>query len=265
MKYVLWVDLKNGDLHVLENQGGDGLSLVETMSVSIGKKGFGKQVRGDKKTPVGVYRLIGHLKDKQLDDFYGHGAFTMNYPNAVDKMHRRTGSGIWLHGLPKGTAHRPLKDSDGCVVASNLMIERIRRYIDLGNTAIVLDDDLDWVEERQAKAVGRAVQKAIDEWRQAWMSKDDDRYLSFYGEDFTNLEKDLAAWKRYKRRINKAKRYINVEISDLSLVGYPGEDGLVLARFYQRYESSNFNARGWKEQLWRQDGSGKWRIVYEKG
>jgi len=265
MKHVLWVDLPNGDLHVLENRGEEGLSLVETMSVSIGKRGFGKQLRGDKKTPVGVYRLLGYLQDGQLDDFYGNGAFTMNYPNALDRINKRTGSGIWLHGLPKGTAHRPLQDSDGCVVASNLMIERIGRYIEVGNTAIVLDDQLEWVEERKAKAVARSLQQAIEDWRQAWMSKDDDRYLNFYADDFTNLEKDLAAWKGYKTRINKAKRFIKVQISDLSLLGYPGEDGLVLARFYQRYESSNFNAKGWKEQLWRQDESGQWRIVYEKG
>ena len=54
-------------------------------------------------------------------------------------------------------------------------------------------------------------------------------------------------------------------LSDVSLLAYPGEDNTVLARFFQRYESSNFNAKGWKEQLWRKQDSGEWRIVFERG
>ena len=54
-------------------------------------------------------------------------------------------------------------------------------------------------------------------------------------------------------------------MSELSLVDYPGEEDMVLARFHQRYESSNFRASGWKEQLWRKEDSGQWRIVFERG
>ena len=94
---------------------------------------------------------------------------------------------------------------------------------------------------------------------------DNDRYLAFYADDFTNFDKDLTAWKRYKRRIHRSKKYIKVKLSDLSLLAYPGEDNMVLARFYQRYESDNFKARAWKEQLWRKEDSGAWRIVFERG
>ena len=94
---------------------------------------------------------------------------------------------------------------------------------------------------------------------------DNDRYLAYYADDFTDLKKDLTVWKRNKRRIHKNTSHIKVGVSELSLVDYPGEKDMVLARFYQRYRSSNFRAAGWKEQLWRKEDSGQWRIIYERG
>jgi murein L,D-transpeptidase YafK len=264
LDYVLWADLKQGNLHVVRHDQGR-LQLAETISISIGKQGFGKQQRGDKKTPVGVYRLLARLDDSQLDDFYGNGAYTLNYPNYLDQLRDRSGSGIWLHGLPKGKDHRPLQDSDGCVVLSNTVLDGIGQYVDLQNTPIVLDDQLEWVDGDTAARERLELEETIDSWRRAWSAIDNDRYLAFYADDFTNLEKDLSAWKRYKRRIHASKRYIKVTLSDLSLLAYPGEANTVLARFYQRYESDNFKARGWKEQLWRKEDSGEWRIVFERG
>ena len=46
---------------------GDEFSLIETISVSIGKNGYGKVQKGDKRTPVAVYRLMAHLPDENLD------------------------------------------------------------------------------------------------------------------------------------------------------------------------------------------------------
>jgi len=264
LDHVLWVDLKEGNLHVLRRDEGQ-FKLAETMSVSIGKNGYGKLKQGDKKTPVGVYRLVSYLTDDQLDDFYGNGAYTLNYPNALDQIKKRNGSGIWLHGLPKGKDHRPLQDSDGCVVLSNGMIDGIGGYVDLQNTPIILDDEMEWVTGNETEAERRGLEQSIDAWRQAWSAIDNERYLGFYAEDFTNLEKDLEAWKQYKTRIHRSKDFIEVKISDLSLLAYPGEENIALARFYQKYQSSNFNAAGWKEQLWRKEKNGQWRIIYERG
>ncbi|MCB1725559.1 MAG: L,D-transpeptidase family protein [Chromatiaceae bacterium] len=264
MKHVLWVDLAEGNMYVVRQEDGRFIT-AETISVSIGKNGYGKVEQGDKKTPVGVYRLLAHLTDEQLDDFYGSGAYTLNYPNFVDQINSRSGSGIWLHGLPKGKDHRPLQDSDGCVVLSNDMLDDIGRYVDLQNTPIVLDDRLAWVDATVARAERDGLERAIDSWRQAWSARDNQKYLSFYADDFTSLDKNIDEWRSYKTRVNGSKSYIRVNLSDVSLLAYPGEDNTVLARFFQRYESSNFNAKGWKEQLWRKQDSGEWRIVFERG
>ena len=208
---------------------------------------------------------MAHLPDEKLDEYYGNGAYTLNYPNALDKIKRRNGSGIWLHGLPKGKDHRPLQDSDGCVVLSNAMFDSLGRYVDLQRTPIILDDGLEWVNGEEIAERRKELEQAIEGWRQAWSAIDNDRYLAYYADDFTDLKKDLTAWKRYKRRIHRNKSHIKVGVSELSLVDYPGEKDMVLARFYQRYRSSNFRAAGWKEQLWRKEDSGQWRIIYERG
>ena len=109
------------------------------------------------------------------------------------------------------------------------------------------------------------LEQSIDAWRKAWSARDNAKYLAFYDKDFTSIDKNIGEWRQYKTRVNNAKSYIRVELSDLTLLAYPGEDNTVLARFYQRYESSNFNAKGWKEQLWRKRDSGEWRIVFERG
>jgi murein L,D-transpeptidase YafK len=54
LPYIFWVELRAGLLHLLERtEEGNYLKRIST-SISIGKEGFGKQVEGDRKTPVGI-------------------------------------------------------------------------------------------------------------------------------------------------------------------------------------------------------------------
>ena len=71
LPYIFWVELRAGLLHLLERtEEGNYLKRIST-SISIGKEGFGKQVEGDRKTPVGIYQITSFLKDEKLDDYYG--------------------------------------------------------------------------------------------------------------------------------------------------------------------------------------------------
>ena len=74
---------------------------------------------------------------------------------------------------------------------------------------------------------------------------------------------DLAAFASHKRRVNAAKKFIRVELDDLGAFRYPGEDGLVLVDFVQRYSSDSFRGVKRKHQYWRREG-GSWRIVLEE-
>lgn len=260
--YLIWVSLESGRLHILERSQDNQYVEIENISISIGKKGFGKELEGDQKTPVGVYTVTSFLEDKGLDDFYGLGAYPINYPNAWDKLSSRTGYGIWLHGLPKGVDSRPLLDSNGCVVIDNSKLEKYSQYITTGNSTMVLAKDLQWLTDANQHESADVMQ-AIEHWETQWESKNNEGYLSTYHEDFTDFRRNLSEWKTYKTRVNGAKSYIRVDLSDMSVFAYPGEENLVVSRFYQKYESSNYNWKGWKQLFWRRNEQGNWQIIYE--
>lgn len=262
-RYLLWVELAQGQLNVLEQVAPDSLVLRKRIPVSIGKRGIGKLREGDKKTPVGVYRLTSHLTDSQLDDFYGLGAYPLNYPNPRDMQLGRTGHGIWLHGLPKHVGERPLLDSDGCIVLDNDNLLDLAANITTGETWIVMSpDDIQWVTSARQRELRSSLEAALAEWEQAWEARDNAGYLGFYADDFSDLERNKAQWASYKTRVNNSKRNIRLEFSDLSMMQDPQHQDLVTVRYYQSYRSDNYNWNGWKEQVWRQSVDG-WQIIYE--
>lgn len=262
-RYLLWAELEAGRLSVLENLGGQGLVLRKRIPISIGKEGMGKQVEGDKKTPLGVYRITRFLEDATLDDFYGLGAYPIDYPNVRDRLAGRTGYGIWLHGLPKNVTQRPLFDSDGCVVVDNDSLQALALEVEPGRTHLMISRrPIQWLTQDQFEERRQSLQEALQGWRAAWESRDNDAYLAFYAEDFSDLSRDKQAWSTYKRGVNDAKSYIDVDMQDISMLTTPDADDVVTVRFFQHYASSNYQWQGWKEQLWRQDADG-WKILYE--
>ena len=262
-RHLIWTELNNGKLHLLERLGSKRYRVIKTIPISIGKKGYGKEVEGDKKTPVGVYRVTSYIPEADLTDFYGLGAYPINYPNNWDRLQKRTGYGIWLHGLPKGVDQRPLLDSDGCVVVDNQSLTYLDDYISTGETLVVLANDLTWQTTELETNDSTKILEAVSFWQEAWESLDAEAYLDNYHPEFSDFNRDLQAWKIYKTQINRRKSHIDVDLSDLSAIRYPGADDLISVRFFQQYESSNYNWAGWKELLWKKDSDGRWKIVFE--
>ena len=87
--FLLWVELDAGKLHLLQRLQQGTYVKRSTRPVSIGKNGTGKLAEGDLKTPIGVYQITSFIDDQKLDDFYGAGAYPMNFPNAWDRLSRR--------------------------------------------------------------------------------------------------------------------------------------------------------------------------------
>lgn len=261
-KYAVVVNMSTSRLYLYENRAGVP-HLVHDFYATIGKNGTGKFVQGDQKTPVGVYFITGVIDPDKLPDFYGSGAFPIDYPNAWDVRQGRTGYGIWLHGTPSNTFSRPPRDSDGCVILSNLDLERIKPYIAPGETPVVLAEQIEWVsrqewERRQARLAG-----LVEEWRRDWESRDTNRYLEHYSPAYTGLGMDFAAWTTYKRKVNTGKQFIQVGISRQSMFLYPGEDALLVVTFRQDYRSDRNRRSFVKRQYWKQEADGRWRILYE--
>jgi murein L,D-transpeptidase YafK len=260
-KYALVLDSSKSTLFVFENTP-EAPRYVADYYVTIGKNGFEKLREGDKRTPLGVYHVTSKLPRQKLTDFYGSGAFPINYPNEWDRMRGRDGYGIWLHGTPRDTYSRPPRASDGCIVLSNDDLLRLEERLQLGSTPVVIADAVDWASPAQVQELRSDLGAAIERWRRDWESRNTDVYLRHYAKDFSSGGLKLAQWSAQKRQVNAGKAWIKVRLSDMSLLLYPGKQEIAVATFEQDYASSNLSNRMKKRQYWiREDG--RWRIIYE--
>ena len=260
--HAIVVDLATSRLYLFENR--DGIPrLVNDFYATIGKNGTGKVTEGDGKTPVGVYFVTGFIDSGKLPDFYGDGAFPIDYPNEWDQRNGRTGYGIWLHGTPSYTYSRPPLDSDGCVILTNQDFNLVSKYIAPGETPVVLSNGLTWISVEDWRRRQTRYDALIEQWRKDWESRNADRYLSHYSTSYTGLGKDYKGWVDYKRRVNPSKRYIQIGISEKSILLYPGKVPMLVVTFEQDYDSDDYRRKYMKRQYWRKESDGQWRIVYE--
>jgi len=260
-KHALVVDSRRSRLYVYANAGGKP-RLVADYYVTLGKKGVDKVREGDQKTPLGVYHVTSNLPRSKLTDFYGSGAFPINYPNEWDKRQGRTGHGIWLHGVPSDVYARPPRASDGCIVLSNLDLDALGRHLQVGLTPVIIADQIEWVDavalERERTSLGAA----LEQWRTDWESRDADRYLAHYSPRFKSGKQDLAAWAAHKRSVNAGKSWIKVGLTRVSMVRYPSERDFVVVTFEQDYRSDGLKNVMKKRQYWVKEGD-RWKILYE--
>ena len=216
------------------------------------------------RTPVGVYHVTRYLNDDQLPELYGIGALPVNYPNALDRARGRTGHGIWLHGVPRTTYARSPQASEGCVVIANDDFERLREHVDVGSTPVIMSHGVDWVPAAEAETTRTEMRAAIEDWRHSWQAIDTSAYLAHYDTDFVSDEgRDKAAFAAYKKKVNARKENISVDIDQLSIFRYPGEQGMVKVTFDQAYRSNNYRSEDRKTQYWQRSDEGRWRIVLE--
>lgn len=260
-QYALAVDVNKSRLYVLENQGGR-LVRVADFYATVGKAGGGKAKEGDQRTPLGAYTLMGAITRDKLSDFYGAGAFPLDYPNVWDRRQGRNGYGIWLHGVPSDTYARAPRASDGCVVVSNPDLKLIEKFIAAGRTSFILAQDIEWVDKDTAGRQSQALLTAIERWRSDWQALDTPRYLQHYAGTFVSDTQRVDEWRAQKQAVNAAKTWAKIELGNLSAVQYPGEKNLAIVTFDQNYQSSNLNGQTRKRQLW-QLIDGRWQIIYE--
>jgi len=237
--------------------------LLHDYYISSGKNGARKDREGDQRTPVGVYFVTGRLSPQKLPDRYGAGAFPINYPNVWDRRSGKTGSGIWVHGVPSDTYSRPPLASDGCVALSNTDLLALEPFLDIGQTPVVIAEDVAWIDPQQWRQQQERFTELLENWRQDWQSLDTARYLRHYSKAFNAQGKNYQAWAQYKQRVNAHKASLQVALSEVSVFHYPGESGVVVTTFQQNYRSNNFRDQVKKRQYWRQEVDGIWRIVYE--
>jgi murein L,D-transpeptidase YafK len=260
-QHAILIDSRRSRLYVFANDNGLP-HLIADYYVTLGKNGMEKTREGDQKTPIGVYHVTANLPRQKLTDFYGAGAFPINYPNEWDRRRGRNGHGIWLHGVPSATYSRPPRASDGCIVLANPDLESVGRYLQIGLTPVIIADEVEWADASVVRAERASLAAAVESWRADWESRNTERYLSHYSSRFKSGTQDVAAWGTHKRKVNASKRWIKVGLRHVSMFRYPREGDFVVVNFDQDYKSDGLSNVMRKRQYWVKEGGG-WKIFYE--
>jgi murein L,D-transpeptidase YafK len=260
-KHALVIDSRRSRLYVYANDEGRP-RLIADYYVTLGKNGIEKTRQGDQKTPLGVYHVTANLPRSKLIDFYGAGAFPINYPNEWDKRMGRNGYGIWLHGVPKDVYARPPRASDGCIVLANPDFESVGRYVQVGLTPVIIADEVEWATAADVEAERSSLAAALEQWRADWQSKDTERYLAHYSQRFAAGRQNFDGWSKHKRQVNAGKRWIKVGVSRVTMFRYPRERDFVVVAFEQDYRSDGLSNVMNKRQYWIKE-DGRWKILYE--
>lgn len=258
------MDASRSRLYWFANRtGSDGklkLELLRESYVSVGINGLGKVKEGDGKTPIGVYFIQKNLPGATLPDLFGVGALTLNYPNAVDAMRNKTGSGIWLHGTPSAQYSRAPEATDGCVVLSNPEMEHLLRLPGWRMTPVIIADKLDWVPAGQASLAYTEFKPRLDQWIADRQSTDIDQLKTHYSQRFERDALDLAHW--WPKLVQAAATQRNAKpLEVISVLNWnDGEDTMVVTM-------SDPNTKDKRQPVflrtyWQKE-AGHWKLVFE--
>ncbi|MGS0756323.1 L,D-transpeptidase family protein [Roseateles sp. GG27B] len=265
VRHAIVVDTASARLYLFEN-GPHGLALLRDHYVAIGKQGFGKQVEGDMRTPLGTYHL-GLRRDEAVER-YGAAALPLNYPNEYDRLVGRSGSSIWLHGERAGSYARSPLSTDGCIVLSNDDMSRLADTVEARDTPVLIVNHVDWVlpsktgDERMnlVQSVAPTFETAYQQWSQARLSQNATALRAFYetglqrGSDSETerLERKLLLMSRQELPVQSLER--------LSVL--PGQDQQAVVIVTYRELSPPEAKPKLKRQYWREQ-DGRWRIFFD--
>ncbi|WP_415238360.1 L,D-transpeptidase family protein [Seleniivibrio woodruffii] len=251
-------------LHVVRVTG-DGVNIIRTVDVLVGKGSGDKIARGDLKTPEGVYRITSFLSGQRLIEMYGresaklygYGAFPLSYPNLLDTLNGKTGSGIWLHGKEQNRQDPATK---GCVALENSDIQNLSQYFTVGTPVIITRNAIIGTQQAYRLSYDSA-RAAVDEFINAWQSNNFDRFKNSYGKGFRSKDgKSLQAYLNYKKYLMDAYPERKIAADNFRIFHESKDE--VVAQFDQYYSAANMTVFGRKTLYFRNEG-GQLKIVAE--
>jgi murein L,D-transpeptidase YafK len=217
----------------------------------MGKNEGQKQTAGDRKTPEGIYFIIGRKDAWELNALYGPLSYVLNYPNEEDRKAGRTGQGIWIHGMPEDSSRMV---TAGCIVLQNENLLALAQYLRLGiGTPVVIIDRMDVVEpvkfpdyagiEQKRKTIlneyrqrEREFTGMLTQWKSAWEAKNIDEYSQFYDQErFFGGGLSWPAWREKKQTTFEMYDTIGISLDKIRIVDFSESTAVVV--FLQLYAS----------------------------
>ncbi len=231
--------------------------------MSIGREGAGKQRAWDRKTPLGIYFITEQLDTSKLHEKYGPTAFPIDYPSIWDRLNRRSGDGIWLHGVTPNGGRRPALHTDGCIALPNDALLALEPRLEPLSTPLLITREIEWVSDEQLAAVRAELRAELDAWSTSYAAGDLHRLLSLYADDFTYRGMNREQWNAFRTQSVTGAPPREIELDDVFLLADPEEDGLYMARFLQTITYDNRSVATVKRLYWRRTPAGELRIVAE--
>ena len=266
--HILIAEKSTHTLHIYRNDNGIPVHL-KSYKMATGKKTGNKIYEGDHRTPEGIYFFTEFLPRRELlerydkeGEMYGVGAFVTDYPNPMDHLNKKTGSGIWLHSTNDETRIEKGLDSRGCVVTANQHLIDISSYIELHRTLLLIVQNISYLEEKVWSKIRNELQTTLKNWVRAWQDENINQYFSHYHESFFDPQKgNLKQFKYYKRNIFRQAGKPKIALSHTNITQ---NDKYAVITFMQDYRSGVVGDIGRKTLYLVKDKYYDWKIVAEK-
>jgi murein L,D-transpeptidase YafK len=242
---------------------GDLIVEKDQRYMSIGLNGAGKEKAWDRKTPLGVYFITERLDTSNLHDKYGVAAYPLDYPNAWDRQKRRTGSGIWLHGVDHKNPDRPPLDTDGCLALPNEEILLLADVLEPLVTPVIVARKVVWATRDELENTRLQFRLVLDIWKNSLARGELRTYLSLYADDFQYRGMGKEEWSSYRLGVFAARQLNGVTIDNVMLLADPEEPNLFLSRFTQVLLTDAGPVTTTKRLYWRRYDGSRWEIVSE--
>jgi len=211
--YAIIVDKKAQKLYVFGKK--ENLQKVFEAACSTGKNQGSKVTSGDSRTPEGIFFPTKQFAKDLLTPIYGAFAFTLDYPNFLDKKIGRNGHGIWIHGTDK-----PLKpfQSNGCVVLENDDILRLSEFMCLNKTPVIIVDSIKWVSCEDTIALKKEIESAMILWKKRVIDglENTEEYIYVIHSAGENVS--VRKFVNHMQRLKTLNRHFSLEPKDISIL-----------------------------------------------
>ena len=263
VKSVFVAETTTAGLHRFENLGDGRILHHGDTYMSIGSNGDNKRRSGDRKTPLGTYFVTEQLDTSRMHEKYGYTAFTLDYPNTLDRLRQRTGEGIWLHGVDRRGGERPRWDTDGCIALPNDALAELERFFEPNVTPVIISRTVEWATPDQLADLRRDLDEAIESWAQSRQRGDLHTFLSLYDEDFRHWGMNKKEWVAFQTQTLPSRPIESISVTDLLVLGDPVEDGVYLSRFRMQSREAGNVVTVTKRLYWRRADDGTFKLIAE--
>lgn len=246
---LVGVDKKNKTFNFFEKRSP--IKLRYQYPCVTGQLPGDKQALNDLKTPEGIY-FVGYKIANGLDfREYGGIAYTLNYPNPVDKLRGKTGYGIWIHS--KGFDLLPTR---GCVAINLANIAEVGPNLKPG-LPVILAEELKGVSTFDNGTPAQMI-SLMEGWTNAWASKSPQMFDYYDPEAYSMATEDFNLFKQNKERLFKTLNFIKIFNREIHALEGPG---YWVTWAEQLYTASNLSTEGVRRLYWQKNKDGLFRIV----